>query len=150
MRPLYRRLRRFIALTELIINTEWDRGGGWITHEGTVELCNPTVNRFHFEIILEYFGQHIQINDLGDYDGESSETAHEIAYDAGWIRIMTRGDRSLCINWDRKPSSETKSALIQYLLKNLTPYFNYELDADGEYHQFDNLKSLIWAVKRLA
>ncbi len=135
-------------LTEALLPSDWDLGGAWITDNGSVEPCDHASDRHHSDIALEHFGEYIETNDEGEHDEYSKDSAQDAAFDNGWIRINTRGQRSLSVEWRVSPSPVTKAALLRYLSSDTTPYETYEVEAMSDFKQFDNLRSMIFFIKK--
>jgi hypothetical protein len=108
------KMRTAINLIEAFLPDDWDLGGAWITDEGNIEPCDHASDRHHSDIALDYFEEYIDTNDDGEHDDYSKDSAQDMAYDAGWIRINTRGKRSISVEWRTKPNIIAKNSLVNY------------------------------------
>ena len=140
------------SLQESAVSPDWNLGGCWITDSGEIEHCDHGNDIHHSHIALDHFGDESMTDDDGEYDEYSRDTAQEIAYSEGWIRISTRGTSSFSVEWQTTPTAEAQRTLLKMVASDSTTYQTYEVEypasGDHAFHQVDDAKEFLAVLRR--
>lgn len=141
-------MRDIINLAEGKLPEGWDLGGAWIKDSGELVPVDHANDIHHGRIALAHYADFIEPNDEGEHDKYSEEAARDAAMENGWIRISTRGTRSISVEWDAMPSLVAQRALLSYLRGLQESYSHYEVESQGEFETFPDLRLMVACIRR--
>lgn len=139
---------RYYELLEVNLPAGWDLGGFWITDTGELIPVDHRQDIHHGDISLKHFADDSMRDENGEFDDYSRDMAQDIAYQNGWIRVSTSGNRAFALEWRTLPRSAARHTLWKLLKDDPVTYNRYELETDG-YRIFDDRKAFLAQLRSI-